>query len=97
MKIKRLLIYSCIASWRDLEELILSGNRLQYLPDNVANLRHLRVLRVHSNRLLTCPTFNKTASLKVILLLKLLICYIKIYMGIYLISVIVNLIFNVIN
>lgn len=58
-------ISSCIASWRDLEELVLSGNRLQYLPDNVANLRHLRVLRVHSNRLLTCPTFNKTASLKV--------------------------------
>ncbi|XP_034182760.2 PH domain leucine-rich repeat protein phosphatase [Osmia lignaria lignaria] len=57
---------SCIASWRDLEELVLSGNRLQYLPDNVANLRHLRVLRVHSNRLLTCPTFNKTASLKVL-------------------------------
>ncbi|CAL7946887.1 unnamed protein product [Xylocopa violacea] len=57
---------SCIASWRDLEELVLSGNRLQYLPDNVANLRHLRVLRVHSNRLLTCPTFNKTTSLKVL-------------------------------
>ncbi|KAK9303731.1 hypothetical protein QLX08_004617 [Tetragonisca angustula] len=57
---------NCIASWRDLEELVLSGNRLQYLPDNVANLRHLRVLRVHSNRLLTCPTFNKTASLKVL-------------------------------
>ncbi|CAK9809411.1 Protein phosphatase PHLPP-like protein [Anthophora plagiata] len=57
---------SCIGSWKDLEELVLSGNRLQYLPDNVANLRHLRVLRVHSNRLLTCPTFNKTASLKVL-------------------------------
>ncbi|XP_076627077.1 PH domain leucine-rich repeat protein phosphatase isoform X1 [Colletes latitarsis] len=57
---------SCTASWRDLEELVLSGNRLQYLPDNVANLRHLRVLRVHSNRLLTCPTFNKTTSLKVL-------------------------------
>ncbi|XP_076675085.1 PH domain leucine-rich repeat protein phosphatase isoform X2 [Andrena cerasifolii] len=57
---------SCIASWKDLEELVLSGNRLQYLPDNVANLRHLRVLRVHSNRLLTCPTFNKTTSLKVL-------------------------------
>lgn len=64
------LIYSCIASWRDLEELVLSGNRLQYLPDNVANLRHLRVLRVHSNRLLTCPTFNKTTSLKVILIVQ---------------------------
>ncbi|XP_063972964.1 protein phosphatase PHLPP-like protein isoform X2 [Diachasmimorpha longicaudata] len=57
---------SCIASWPDLEELVLSGNRLQYLPDNVANLQHLRVLRVHSNRLLTCPTFNKTASLMVL-------------------------------
>ncbi|XP_017875246.2 PH domain leucine-rich repeat-containing protein phosphatase 2 [Ceratina calcarata] len=57
---------SCISSWRGLEELVLSGNRLQYLPDNMANLRHLRVLRVHSNRLLTCPTFNKTASLKVL-------------------------------
>jgi len=56
---------SCIAAWSDLEELVLSGNRLQYLPDNVANLRHLRVLRVHSNRLLTCPTFSRTASLKV--------------------------------
>ncbi|XP_060811506.1 PH domain leucine-rich repeat-containing protein phosphatase 2 isoform X2 [Bombus pascuorum] len=57
---------SCIVSWADLEELVLSGNRLQYLPDNAANLRHLRVLRVHSNRLLTCPTFNKTTSLKVL-------------------------------
>ncbi|KAK0090491.1 hypothetical protein PV325_013397 [Microctonus aethiopoides] len=57
---------SCIASWPDLEELLLSGNRLQYLPDNVANLQHLRVLRVHSNRLLTCPTFSKTTSLMVL-------------------------------
>ncbi|XP_076653692.1 PH domain leucine-rich repeat protein phosphatase isoform X1 [Halictus rubicundus] len=57
---------SCTGSWKDLEELVLSGNRLQYLPDNVGNLRHLRVLRVHSNRLLTCPTFNKTTSLKVL-------------------------------
>ncbi|XP_020290995.1 PH domain leucine-rich repeat-containing protein phosphatase 2 isoform X2 [Pseudomyrmex gracilis] len=57
---------SCIAAWSDLEELVLSGNRLQYLPDNVANLHHLRVLRVHSNRLLTCPTFSKTTSLKVL-------------------------------
>lgn len=64
--IKNISIYSCIVSWADLEELVLSGNRLQYLPDNAANLRHLRVLRVHSNRLLTCPTFNKTTSLKVI-------------------------------
>ncbi|XP_043275194.1 uncharacterized protein Phlpp [Venturia canescens] len=57
---------SCIAAWSDLEELVMSGNRLQYLPDNVANLQHLRVLRVHSNRLLTCPTFNKSKSLMVL-------------------------------
>ncbi|XP_043480115.1 uncharacterized protein LOC122509876 isoform X2 [Leptopilina heterotoma] len=57
---------SCIASWTELEELVLSGNRLQYLPDNVSHLKHLRVLRVHSNRLLICPTFNKTTSLKVL-------------------------------
>nr|XP_012227057.1 PREDICTED: PH domain leucine-rich repeat protein phosphatase 1 isoform X2 [Linepithema humile] len=57
---------SCIAAWNDLEELVLSGNRLQYLPNNVANLGHLHVLRVHSNRLLTCPTFSKTTSLKVL-------------------------------
>ncbi|XP_034945281.1 protein phosphatase PHLPP-like protein isoform X2 [Chelonus insularis] len=57
---------SCIAAWSDLEELVLSGNRLQYLPDNISSLQHLRVLRVHSNRLLTCPTFNKTTSLMVV-------------------------------
>ncbi|KAL7304086.1 hypothetical protein TKK_0003547 [Trichogramma kaykai] len=57
---------SCIGSWHELEELVLSGNKLQYLPDNVANLAHLRVLRVHSNRLLSCPAFNKTSSLKVL-------------------------------
>ncbi|XP_023246185.1 protein phosphatase PHLPP-like protein [Copidosoma floridanum] len=56
----------CVASWKELEELVLSGNKLQYLPDNVASLAHLRVLRVHSNRLLRCPAFNRTPSLKVL-------------------------------
>ncbi|XP_015434327.1 PREDICTED: protein phosphatase PHLPP-like protein [Dufourea novaeangliae] len=54
---------SCTASWSDLEELVLSGNRLQYLPDNVANLRHLRVLRVHSNRLLKAKWTNSVQVL----------------------------------
>ncbi|GLG96070.1 Protein phosphatase PHLPP-like protein [Gryllus bimaculatus] len=37
---------SCVAMWKDLEELVLSGNKLQYLPDNLTRLEHLRVLRV---------------------------------------------------
>ncbi|XP_049799965.1 protein phosphatase PHLPP-like protein [Schistocerca nitens] len=57
---------SCISAWKDLEELILSGNKLQYLPDNITQLEHLRVLRVHSNRLYTSPCFAKMSSLKVL-------------------------------
>nr|CAD7197094.1 unnamed protein product [Timema douglasi] len=57
---------SCIAVWKDLEELLLSGNKLQHLPDNIIHLRHLRVLRVHSNRLQSSPCFAKMASLKVL-------------------------------
>nr|CAD7598394.1 unnamed protein product [Timema genevievae] len=56
---------SCIAVWKDLEELLLSGNKLQHLPDNIIHLRHLRVLRVHSNRLQSSPCFAKMASLKI--------------------------------
>ncbi|XP_068084838.1 protein phosphatase PHLPP-like protein [Anabrus simplex] len=57
---------SCIAMWKDLEELVLSGNKLQYLPENIIHLEHLRVLRVHSNRLQTSPCFAKMTSLKVL-------------------------------
>ena len=57
--------YSCIAVWTELEELVLSGNKLQNLPDNITCLKHLRVLRVHSNHLQTIPCFSKMKSLKV--------------------------------
>jgi PH domain/leucine-rich repeat-containing protein phosphatase len=57
---------SCISNWKDLEELNLSGNRLQHLPDNLATLKHIRVLRVHSNQLQSTPVLAKTTSLRVL-------------------------------
>ena len=54
-----------MASWPDLEELVLSGNTLRNLPENIVQLRHLRVLRVHSNQLRNSPCFARMTSLKV--------------------------------
>ncbi|CAD7086127.1 unnamed protein product [Hermetia illucens] len=56
----------CIRNWNELDELILSGNRLQHLPENLANLVHLRVLRVHSNRLQSTPPLSRTSTLRVL-------------------------------
>ncbi|KDR16236.1 protein phosphatase PHLPP-like protein isoform X3 [Zootermopsis nevadensis] len=57
---------SCVAVWTELEELVISGNKLQHLPDNIIHLKHLRVLRIHSNCLQTIPCFAKMTSLKVL-------------------------------
>lgn len=56
----------CGGCWPDLEELILSGNKLLYLPENLANLQHLKILRVHSNRLQSVPALARTSSLRVL-------------------------------
>lgn len=56
----------CIASWSQLEELVLSGNNIQHLPNNLAGLPHIRILRVHSNRLQSTPTFAYSSTLKVL-------------------------------
>ena len=57
---------SCISNWPELEELNISGNKLQHLPDNLSNLRNLRVLRVHSNQLQSTPVLSKILSLRVL-------------------------------
>lgn len=57
---------NCASCWPELEELILSGNRLQHLPEPLAVLKNLRVLRVHSNQLQTVPAMAKTTSLRVL-------------------------------
>lgn len=57
---------SCVSNWPELEELNISGNKLQHLPDNLSNLRNLRVLRVHSNQLQSTPVLSKIVSLRVL-------------------------------
>uniref|UniRef100_A0A1B0BJG8 PPM-type phosphatase domain-containing protein n=1 Tax=Glossina palpalis gambiensis TaxID=67801 RepID=A0A1B0BJG8_9MUSC len=49
-----------------LEELILSGNLLQQLPDEISKLKYLEVLRLHSNLLLSIPSLNQISMLKVL-------------------------------
>lgn len=56
----------CASQWTEIEELVLSGNKLMRLPDNIGTLRHLAVLRVHSNLLQTCPTLSNLISLRVL-------------------------------
>lgn len=56
----------CIAAWSEMEELVLSGNNIKHLPNNLAGLQHLKVLRIHSNRLQSTPTFAYSSSLKVL-------------------------------
>ncbi|XP_029727244.2 protein phosphatase PHLPP-like protein [Aedes albopictus] len=57
---------TCITCWGELEELVISGNRLRHLPENLTNLRNLRVLRVHSNQLQSVPPLAKNLSLRVL-------------------------------
>ncbi|CAH0389384.1 unnamed protein product [Bemisia tabaci] len=56
----------CIVAWRELEELVMSGNSLCSLPENLGQLPHLRILRVHSNFLTSCPNFAQSRSLRVL-------------------------------
>lgn len=57
--------YRLVWSWELLEELVLSGNRLECVPAGVSRLRRLRVLRVHSNPLTSLPRLAHLSALKV--------------------------------
>lgn len=56
----------CISNWPDIEELNISGNKIQHLPENLSNSRSLRVLRAHSNQLQSTPIFSRVQSLRVL-------------------------------
>ncbi|XP_064641510.1 PH domain leucine-rich repeat-containing protein phosphatase 2-like isoform X2 [Lineus longissimus] len=49
-----------------LNELNLSGNSLETIPECLATFANLSVLRAHSNRLRTLPNFSTSKSLKVL-------------------------------
>lgn len=57
---------NCSTYWNEIEEIVFSGNKLIKLPDNVGKLRHLTILRVHSNLLQNIPTLSNLLSLRVL-------------------------------
>ncbi|XP_017785771.1 PREDICTED: protein phosphatase PHLPP-like protein [Nicrophorus vespilloides] len=57
---------NCSIYWNEIEELVFSGNKLLKLPDNIGQLRHLSVLRVHSNLLQNIPKLSKLTALRVL-------------------------------
>ncbi|XP_037709590.1 protein phosphatase PHLPP-like protein isoform X1 [Drosophila subpulchrella] len=57
---------ACVRNWPELEILVMSGNMLQQLPEEVATLGQLRVLRCCNNLLLCTPQLAKLGMLKVL-------------------------------
>ncbi|SPP86222.1 protein phosphatase PHLPP-like protein [Drosophila guanche] len=57
---------ACVRNWSELEILVLSGNMLHQLPEEVATLDHLKVLRCCNNLLLCTPQLAKLGKLKVL-------------------------------
>nr|XP_034828845.1 protein phosphatase PHLPP-like protein [Maniola hyperantus] len=57
---------NCFNFWPEIEELIISGNSLTKLPDNLPQLNNIRVVRAHSNRLRSIPMFACSASVKIL-------------------------------
>ncbi|XP_034100458.1 protein phosphatase PHLPP-like protein [Drosophila albomicans] len=56
----------CVHNWPDLEVLVLSGNMLQQLPEQLSALSQLRVLRCCNNLLLSTPKLAKLKKLKIL-------------------------------
>lgn len=61
-----LLPGECVGNWPELETLVLSGNMLQQLPEQVATLSQLRVLRCCNNLLLSTPQLAKLSKLRIL-------------------------------
>lgn len=57
---------NCSQFWTEIEEMVFSGNKLLRLPDNIGCLRHLSVLRVHSNLLQNIPKLSNLLALRVL-------------------------------
>ncbi|CAH0725872.1 unnamed protein product, partial [Brenthis ino] len=57
---------SCFTFWPEVEELVISGNSLIKLPDNLPQLNNIRIVRAHSNRLRSVPMFACSASVKIL-------------------------------
>ncbi|XP_065213412.1 protein phosphatase PHLPP-like protein [Planococcus citri] len=56
----------CISAWPDMQELIISGNNVYHLPENICSWYYLKIFRAHSNLLTTSPSFVNNNSLKVL-------------------------------
>ncbi|CAH1391630.1 unnamed protein product [Nezara viridula] len=56
----------CVNAWCEMEELVISGNRLDSLPAGLEAWKHLRVLRLHCNLLQDPPALVTSSSLKVL-------------------------------
>lgn len=56
----------CVRNWPELEILVLSGNMLQQLPEQLATLSQLKVLRCCNNLLLSTPHLAKLSRLKIL-------------------------------
>lgn len=54
----------CSSCWPDIEELVLSGNKILRLPESISSLQHLTVLRIHSNLLQNCPPLCGLTALR---------------------------------
>ncbi|CAH1960271.1 unnamed protein product [Acanthoscelides obtectus] len=57
---------NCCLYWSDMEELVISGNKILKLPDNIERFKHLAVLRVHSNLLTSIPKLSSLLCLRVL-------------------------------
>ncbi|XP_053605143.1 protein phosphatase PHLPP-like protein isoform X2 [Plodia interpunctella] len=57
---------SCVNFWPEIEELVISGNTLIKLPDNLPQLNKIKIVRAHSNKLRSVPMFACSASIKIL-------------------------------